>query len=133
MRKDPFEKVFYDRYSSVFGKGNKALCLLPEAVIQLCPQDEREKADWLDAKAIYDRDINKGLRFRPGGEQATRNMLCTITHINVAKQTVSWKQINMSANDRDQGCKPAAGKFSINSMIHLIRNKEILMEQSSTK
>lgn len=130
MAKPDFKDVHYEPGTVRWGVGNKAVGLNLIARIRLKEptkaDDRREKKDWLDAKSIYDTYINKGQRFKPGGDKANKQVTAKITAINNNTQQVSWKQDNLTPEQISEGYKPAAGKFLINTMISLYRAKQII-------
>lgn len=128
-QKLPFEEILYDAHAVCWGRGNNAVGPQLLGIFQIREPNKKENArikkDWEDAKQIYDKYINKGQRFKPWGLKANNTVTCKITAVNCAKQSVSWKQDNLTPDEAAKGYKPAAGKFSINAIIQLYRNNEI--------
>ncbi len=124
-----FQDVYYDPHTIRWGKGNDAIGLEVLATIKIREKTKKElleeKKKFEAAEKIYEEFIQVGQKFRASGEKAIRGIECKITYIHYAKQAVSWKQYNMTEEQRSRGCKPAAGKFSINSMMALLKCGEI--------
>ncbi|MDD4972014.1 MAG: hypothetical protein PHT07_21515 [Paludibacter sp.] len=130
MDKLDFKDVFYDSGTVCWGCGNDAIGPRLVARIKmrdLTPEEEaREREDWLKAKDIYEKYINRGQLFRPAGKTGNKDIVCKITFINPPNQKVSWKQAITEENLKKMNySKPAKGSFSINVMIRLYLNGEI--------
>ncbi|MBX4188408.1 MAG: hypothetical protein KW793_04745 [Candidatus Doudnabacteria bacterium] len=129
MRKPKFEEINYDPGMICWGKGNNVIAPNLIARIQLREptkkEDKEELRRYNEGKDIYEKFINKGQLFRASGKRASSGIVCKITYINEEKQSVSWKQCNMSDDEILGVRKPAAGKFSINAFIQLFKGKEI--------
>ncbi len=129
-KKLDFKDVYYDRSTICWGHGNNAVGLRCLASIQLreptTKEEKEEMKDWLKAKDVFDTYINVGQKFKPVGKSDVSSVIAKITYIHNEKQSVSWKQCNMSDEYKQIGYKPAAGKFSIDAMLSLHRSKEIV-------
>ncbi len=138
MAKPKFEDVYYDPDSIRWGMGNYVVGPNLIATIKLRELNKKEekklKSELRSAKDVYEKYINKGQCFRPIGEKANEKIEAKITFINPTKQSVTWKQYNMTNEETSRGCKPAAGKWSINAMLVMQKNKEIeFIEQNIKK
>ena len=87
--------------------------------------EEKEKKEYCEAKEIYDKFLNVGQKFKPYGDKANKGVECKITYFHPTKQLITWKQYNLSNDFIEKGYKPASGKWLINSMITLVKNKQI--------
>lgn len=129
MAKPDFNKIYFDSSVVVWGRGNDIVGLQKIATIQfgqLTPEmEEEEKKEYFKAKEIYEKYFNVGQKFKPIGENANKNVECKITFIHAEKELVTWKQTNLSTHFIENSYKPACGKFSINAMLQLVKNKEI--------
>jgi len=127
--KKKFEQVSYNPNAPKWGLGNKVVGLQLLATIKLREKNKKElaaeKQDWQEAKSIYEKYINVGQRFKPIGERANKDVEAKITFIHNEKELVTWKQCNLTPSQIKMGCKPAAGKFSISSMIQMYKTKQI--------
>ncbi len=134
-----FSQVQYDPKLICWGHGNKVIGPRLVAIIanpdykQSKAEKEREKKDYEIAKNIYNVYILHGQKFSATSKGANTQIIAKITFINPDKQSVSWKQCNLSNEDKAVGFKPASGKMSISAMIHLIKNKEIVFVDNINK
>jgi hypothetical protein len=123
-----FKYVHYDPDMICWGAGNHIIGPRLIARIQISKpskeEEKRMKNEFAKAESVYEKFIRVGMRFKPCGKHST-NVIAKITFINNEKQTVTWKQINLTMDEIKYGLKPAAGKFNIGAMIHLYRQKEI--------
>jgi hypothetical protein len=124
-KKIDFKDVYYDRHIIRWVQGNNAVglnCLASFSLRNPTKKEEKEeKKDYLKAKEIFDTHINVGQKFKPSGEKARSEVIAKITFIHNEKQSVSWKQCNMTEEQAKRGLKPAAGKWSINAMLAIHR------------
>lgn len=129
--KPDFKDIYYDPATIRFPiGGNKIGALQLLARIPLREKTKKElkaeKEDYLRAKEIYDAHINKGQKFKAIGEDT--KVIAKITYINAERQTVSWKQCNieeMRIEYKRPELKPAAGRWSINGFIAMVKSKKI--------
>lgn len=128
--KPDFSYIYYDKGHICWGVGNDAIgprliarIAIPGAKISK-KQEKAEKKDYEYAKEVYEKYVNKGVRFKSSGDRATR-VEVKITHINFEKQTICWLQDNMTKEEIKKKYKPAKGKFVINSFITLLKHGEI--------
>lgn len=129
--KPDFSLLSYERGHICWGAGNDVFALRLIARIKLTDkttkkQDREEKKDYEDAKRIYDKFINKGIRFASGGKHKT-TVQAKITFVNYETESVCWKQDNLTNKEIKKGYVAAKGKFSINAFITLYRIKEIVI------
>ena len=80
-------------------------------------EEKKERAEYEQAKEIYDKHINRNAKFTAIGKGANANIICRITSINSKNHYVTWKQCNLSQKEKEAGIKPAKGKWGINAMI----------------
>lgn len=129
MKKPDFDKIYFDADDIVWGQGNHIVGLPILASIKFGEpskeMQEKEKKEYFEAKEIYDKYINLGQKFKPSGDNANKNVECKITFFHSEKQLITWKQYNLSNDFKEKGFKPASGKWLINSMITLVKNKQI--------
>lgn len=129
MRKPEFREINYDPNTICWGMGNHVVGPRLIARIQLreaeAEQEFKLKEDYERAEEIYDRYINVGQKFKPSGENANNGIVVKVTYIHAEKQLVTWKQVEFSEEFIHQGLKPAKGKWTINSMIHLYNSGRI--------
>lgn len=127
-----FSQVHYDPNTICWGLGNNLVGPRLLARIKLRePTKKEEKAafkDYKEAERIFTEYCNKGQRFKASGDTVNREITCKITFVNIDKQSISWKQDNIHemVNYSDIPLKPAAGKFSINGFISMIKSKGII-------
>lgn len=126
-----FEELLYDPYIIVWGLGNDLVGPQLLARIQLREPTKKEdraaKSDYERVRDIFNNNVNLGQRFKASGKDASRGIECKITYINNSKQSVTWKQDNAETHPDfiGKGYKPAAGKWSINAFIAMIKSGRI--------
>jgi hypothetical protein len=129
MSKLDFKEICYNPSITCFGSGNHITSISPMSTFVFAEMSQEEedamKADYELAKEIYDNHINKGATFQPSGKNANTSIIAKITFVNNRKQTVTWKQCNLSDEQISDGYKPAEGKFSISALIQLVKKNEI--------
>ncbi len=127
-----FAQIHYDPNTICWGIGNNLVGPHLLARIQLRePTEKEDRAEYEDykkAEQIFNTYVKKGQRFKAGGDTANKDVTCKITFINWDKQSVSWKQDNIHemTNYSDKPLKPAAGKFSINGFISMVKSNRII-------
>ncbi len=129
MKKLEFKDVYYDPATICWGEGNDIVGPQLLARIQIREPNKKENAkalkDYNEAKEIYDQHFELGQTFKASKEKTISNVEAKITYIHNEKQTVTWKQYNLSKEQIADGIKPARGRWSINAMIKLCMTGEI--------
>jgi len=129
MKKPEFHTIAFDPDIVCWGMGNKAVSPNLIATIKLRDPTEAEdaiaKESYEAAKKIYDDHITVGGIFRAIGPNANKQITARITSVNADKSYITWKQNNLSENDKSIGYKPAAGKWPISVVISFVKNNEI--------
>lgn len=129
MNKLDFKDVNYNPNTICWGVGNSVVGpqLLASFRFKEMSKEEEDllKLDYEKAREIFENHIVKGAKFVPCGKKANTFIEAKITSINLEKQYVTWKQYNLTDEQISNGYIPAAGKFSINSLISLVKTKEI--------
>ena len=128
-KKFDFEYVQFDPDTICWGVGNNAVGLSLMARIELREKNKseqrKEKKEWEQAKLIYDKHINVGQKFKAVGERANKSIVCKVTYIHNEKGSVTYRQCNMTEDQKNAGYKPASGKFSINALLYMHKSGEI--------
>jgi hypothetical protein len=124
-----FKDVNYNPNTICWGVGNRVVGpnLLASFRLKEMSKEEEDllKLDYEKAKQIYEKHIIKGAKFIPCGKKANTSIEAKITSVNIEKQYVTWKQYNLTDEQISNGYIPAAGKFSINTLISLVKTNEI--------
>lgn len=140
-KKPPFEQLYYDKDTIVWGQGNKlfgptllARIKLPVSEEVQKQADEHELKDFNAAKEIYNSYVNKGVVFTSAGKEATDNT-AVITSVNYDKQYICFNASKRQKEKNLQMFKESTymdkiptgpkGKFSINAFVNMVKNKQI--------
>lgn len=133
MKKPCFSTIPYRRDECCHGWGNHAVTLPVLASWRLREKTEEEiaaeKADYEEAKEMYDKYINRGVMFKGKGEKASKDLILEIVSISWKKSVVRFKQpqFNVDYYNEKHGWKvnPSVGSFTINGFINLLKNGHI--------
>lgn len=105
----------------------------PMAIIKIrdLTEDEQRKVDskrnkqLSEGKAMFDKYVKKGVRFQTLKDGKLGKVKSKITFVNTKHLNVSWKQYNLDEMNMPKETKPAAGKFTINGFLSLLRSKTL--------
>lgn len=96
-----FEELHYDPHTICWGLGNDIVGPQILARIQLREptrkEDKKLKADYEKAKELFNKYVQKGMRFKPSGDDANKEVTFKITYIHNEKQSITWLQEDSQA------------------------------------
>lgn len=87
----------------------------------------KRKKQFSEGKAMFDNYVKKGVKFQTLRDGELGKVKCKITFINPKHLNLSWKQYNLDEMNMPKEIKPAAGKFTINGFLSLLRSKTLLI------
>lgn len=127
--KPKFEGINYSNDVICWGHGNNLVGPAMLASIRFANESKKEivarESDFKIAKDIYTKNINKGSLFRVVGDRANTKIIAEITFINGTKNSVTWKQVNLTEKQISDGLKPATGKWNISAFIKMCKGNYV--------